>query len=178
MGFQGQFLRPAADQQYTHFRPLQQNFRERLEQQIKPLVGIKRTNKAQHRTAGQTQARLQSSIGHGAGFELVDVDRIRDHRHLAGRHTSPDDVATQAFADGEYMVGTLERMGFHAAGQPVAQAALARRAMVDRGILPERAHLVDHRNAQAPPNPQRRQGIQHWRVHMQDLRLHLFSDLL
>jgi hypothetical protein len=84
-------------------------------------------------------SKLSMSTAFGITVTLSAVD--------AARH----DVVAQAFADGEDMVGAAQRVGLQPAGQAVAQAALGGGAVVDGRVLPEGAHLVDHRDAQLRP---------------------------
>ena len=70
-------------------------------------------------------------------------------------------------------------MRLQCAGQAVAQAALAGGAVVHSSILPERAHFIHHRNAEAAAHGERRQRIEHRRMGMQqigpDLPCHLLN---
>ena len=113
----------------------------------------------------------QLRIRHTAGTEALDIHRVGDHRDLFGGDAAGDDVPAQAFADGRHRVGTAQHMGFHSVGQAIAQAALGGGAVVGGGVLPEGAHLVDHRQAQAPPHPQGGDAVQHRGMGVQDIRL-------
>ncbi len=119
----------------------------------------------------QAQAGLQRGVGRAAGFEVVDVHGVGDHRHLVGRDAARGDVAAQAFADGEHVRRLAQRVGFQPARQAVAQAAFAGGAVVHSGVFPEGTHFVDHRDAQRPAHAQRGDGVEHGGVRMQDVRL-------
>ena len=65
-----------------------------------------------------------------------------------------------------------QRTRLHRLAQPVAQAALGGGTVVHGGILPERAHLVHHRNAEPLADAQRRDRVQYRRVRVQDAKAH------
>ena len=148
---QRRLLRPAAHQQHAQVGPLLQQRGQRGEQQVQPLVGVEAADETQHGGAVQAQAGLQRGVGRAAGFEVVDVDGVGDHRHLVGRDAARGDVAAQAFADGEHVRRLAQRVRLQPARQAVAQAAFGGGAVVDGGVFPEGAHFVDHRDAQALP---------------------------
>ncbi len=68
------------------------------------------------------------------------------------------------------------RKGGPRGGQPVADAALAGRAMIDRRVFPKRPHLVHQRQPITTSDRQRRQAVQRRRVGVQHIRLNLFND--
>ena len=75
------------------------------------------------------------------------------------------------------MLGAAQRMGFQPARQAVAQAAFGGAAVVNCRILPEGPHFVDHRNTQPLADAQGRYRIEHWRMGVDDLRLHFDRHL-
>ena len=79
------------------------------------------------------------------------------------------DLAAQPLADGGDAVGAAQREGLERARGAIAQAAFAGHAVVDGRVFPERAHLVHHRDAAPPPDPQRGQHVQHRRVRVEDV---------
>jgi hypothetical protein len=68
-------------------------------------------------------------------------------------------------------VGPLEHQGLERAGHAVTRRALVGRAVIHRRVLPERAGLVDHREAQAAARPERRKPVEHRGVGVDDGRL-------
>jgi len=165
-------LRAAAHQQQAHLRAHARQRRQRVEQQVQALVGVERPDEAHDLCTFQSQPAFQVGIGCAAQREGVDVHRVRDHRDAAGGDAALDDVAPQPLADREHVVGLAQCARLHRARQPVAQAALGGGAVVDRGVLPEGAHLVDHRDAQAPGHAQRGQRVQHRRVGVDQVGAH------
>ncbi len=63
-----------------------------------------------------------------------------------------------------------------AAGEAVAQAAFGGGAVVDRGVFPEGADLIDHRDAQLAGDLDGREGIEHRRMGMDDVRANFPRD--
>ena len=135
--------------------------------------------KPEHERAVQPELLAQRRIGHAADGEFLDVHRVGDDRDLCRpgcraptiSRRSPSQIVVTASARCSAQVSS-------AAAQAVAQAAFARGAVIDRGVLPERPHLVDHRDAQPPADPQRGHRVQHRRVRVQDVRPHAPRDLL
>ncbi len=80
-----------------------------------------------------------------------------------------DDFVAQSLANRRDVIGAAQREALQRARCAVAQAAFARPAVVDGGVLPERADFVDDRNPALPPDPQCRQRVQHRRVRVQDV---------
>jgi hypothetical protein len=97
------------------------------------------------------RAVLEGLIGRASGGERVDIDGIRNHRDLRCRNAPRGDIAAQALADGRHLVAPDAAHGLQATRQAVAQAAFGRGAVIDRRVLPERAHLVDHGHAELRP---------------------------
>ena len=112
---------------------------------------------------------LERRVGQTAGLKSADVYRVGNYRHLVRADATLGDVAAQSIADSEDVLGVTQRMGFQPARQAVAQAAFGGRAVVNRCILPEGAHFVDHRDAQPLADAQRGYRIEHWRMGMDDL---------
>ena len=71
------------------------------------------------------------------------------------------------------MVGAFERVGFQRSCQSVANAAVAGGAVVDGGVFPEGAHLIDDGQAQASADAQCRQRRQHRRMSVQHIGANL-----
>ena len=138
---------------------------------------IEGAGEADHRLAHQTEFFAQCRIRFGAEVEGVGVDRIGNHGDLVGRQAARHDVAAQALADGGDLVRATQRHGFETPGQAVAQAAFGRRTVIDGGILPGGAHLVDHGNPEPTADLNRRQRVEHRRVRMQDVRANLLDHL-
>ncbi|MPN53122.1 hypothetical protein SDC9_200786 [bioreactor metagenome] len=80
-------------------------------------------------------------------LKTLDIHRVGNDGDTLFGNASGDDIRSKALADGEGMSHPLQRPGFHCAGGTIAQATLGRRAMIHRGVLPERPDLVHHRNA-------------------------------
>ena len=80
-----------------------------------------------------------------------------------------DDLAAQPLADRRDVARAAQRVRLERARRAIAKAALGRRAVVDRGVFPERAHLVDDRDAEPATRAQRRQRVQHRRMRVEDV---------
>ena len=122
------------------------------------------------------ELRLQRRVWRAAQAEGVQVHRVGNHGDLGAGHAARHDVGAQAFANGEHVVGTLDGAGLQAAGGAVTQAALVGGAVVHRGVLPERANFVHHRDAQLAPHLEGRQRIEHRRMGVDDVGLDLAGD--
>jgi hypothetical protein len=118
----------------------------------------------------QAEAGGQRFVALAVDRKVADVDRVGNHRDLLRRDAAPDDVKAQAFADGGGGVDPLERVRFHRAGDAVAQPPFAGGAVVDRGVFPEGADFVDHRDAEPLADPQRGDRVQGRRVRVQHVR--------
>jgi hypothetical protein len=151
--------------------------RHRAQQHVQAFVGVEGADEADQARCRQAQLVLQRQVGAAAQRELVDVDRVRDHGHLVGRDAARDDVLAQAFADGGDGIGALQRIGFERARELVAQAVLGAGAVVDRGVFPEGAHFVHHRDAEFFAGAQGGDRVQRRRVGVQDVRLDDRDDL-
>ncbi len=89
---QRRFLRSAADEQHAHVRDLREDRRQRVEQEIQPLVCIERADEADHGLAGEPEPGLQAFVGRAAGLERGGVDGVRDDRDPLRRDAARDDV--------------------------------------------------------------------------------------
>ena len=119
------------------------------------------------------QFHFQFGIRLAADGEFVDVDRIGNDRDLAGRNAARDEIAAQAFADDGDGIGLLHRPGFQRTGEPVAQAAFFRAAVVDRRVFPEGANFIDHGDAQLAADTDRRHRVQHRRMRVDHVGLQI-----
>jgi hypothetical protein len=98
------------------------------------------------------------------------IDRIGDHRNSARGDAARLDLLPKSAADRGDVIGMAERECFESPRCAVSQAAFGRRPVVDRGVLPECAKLVDDGNAETASDSQRRQRIQHWGMCVEDIR--------
>ena len=151
--------------------------RHRAQQDVQALGGVEGTDEADQARALQAELGLEVEVGAAAHRELVDVDRVRNHRDLLGRDAARDDVLAQAFADGGDGVGALERIGLQGARGAVAQAVLGAGAVVDRRVFPEGAHFIHDRDAELLAGAQGGDRVQAGRVGVQHVRLDLRDDL-
>ena len=122
--------------------------------------------------------RLQHRVGRLARGERLRVDRIGNHRDLRRRDAARDDVVAQAFADRRHVIGASQRVGLEAPCQPIPQTVLARSAVIDGCVFPERAHLVHDGDAELAADAKRGDGVQHRRMRVQDVRANLAGNFL
>ena len=162
----------AADQQQLQRWLARQHFGQRLDQQIEPFVGVEGTDEAQHRSALQTQVPAQQLVSRKIEAEASGIDGIGNHRNLIGTDAARFDVSPQALADRRDPVGTAQGEALQGARETVAQTAFAGRAVIDRGVFPGGAHLIDHRDAQTSAYGERRQGIEHRRMSVKNIGFH------
>ena len=146
-------LGAAADQQQLELRQTRQQQRRGLDQQVEALVGVERAGEADHRRAVEAKSLAQRRVGLGARPEFVGVDRIGNDRDPVGGDAAGGDLVAQSLADRRDVVGAAQRKTLQRPRRAVAQAALARPAVVDGGILPEGADFVDDRDADAAARP-------------------------
>ena len=105
------------------------------------------------------------------------IHAVRNDRHATLGNAAGDDVPLQALADRRHVIGAAKRERLQRATQAIADAAFAAGAVVDGGILPERANLVDHGQPEQPARAQRRNGIEHRRVRVQYIGTRVSRDL-
>ena len=132
----------------------------------------------QRETALQRPLPLQLAIRPIHQRKLFGIDGVRDHRHALRRDAPAEDVGAQAFADRRHSVGALQHPRFECARQLVAQAAFAGRAVVDRGVFPERAHFVDDGYPSRTRGAQCRDSVEGRRMRVNQIRARLFEHLL
>jgi hypothetical protein len=124
----------------------------------------------------QAELAFEILVGLSADGELVDIDRVRDHGDFIGGDAALDDVAAEAFANGRDGIRALEGMGFQRARHLVAQAVLGAGAVVDRGIFPEGAHLIDDRDAELAAGADGGDPVQAGRMRVQHVGFDLRDD--
>ena len=169
------FLRTAADQQDRDVRAPPLHQRDRPQQQVQSLIGVERAEKSEHPLAPKAEPGSERGIGGAGPAKGVAVDRVGDDRDLVVGDATGDDLAPQPFADCCHRVGAPQCAGFEEPCRAVAQPAGA----VARGrVLPQAPDLIDDRNALAAAGADRRQGVQHRGMGVQNLRLDLADDLV
>jgi hypothetical protein len=142
----------------------------RGDQIVDPLIIIEAADKADHRLARhEAEVRSERIIARWRVAEQVKVDAIGRDDDLRGIDAARDQVAAQSFADHRDGIGGADGMTFELAGQKIARAALAARAVADRGILPEGANFVDHRNSEPFADAQRREPVENGRVGVEQI---------
>ena len=174
---QGRLLRAAADEQYLEVPSRRREARDGIDQQVESLVGVERPGESDHRRVAESELPAQCGVARPAERERREVDGVGDHGDAIRRHAAPDDLAAQALADRGHVVDACQCPAFERPRDAVAGAALARGAVVDRGILPERAQLVDDRQPRLAGNAQRRDRIQHRRMGVDHVRPERFGEL-
>src|SRR5690606_33069942 len=102
--------------------------------------------------------------------EQLEVDSVGRDYDLVRLDSAPDEVAAQAFTDNRCRIGAADRAGFKKAGETVAQAPFAPRAVPDRRILPECADFVEHWDSKAFADAQRCHRIEYGRMRMKQIR--------
>src|SRR5690606_17761179 len=114
------------------------------------------TDEAEHGPIADTETRGELAIARQPELEVFGVDGVRNDGDLAFGYATRDEIGAQALADREHRLCAAHDPGFERARHPVAESAFAAGAVIDRGVLPERADFVDDGNAEATHRAQRR----------------------
>ena len=175
---QSLFLRPSADQKHAQARQLICQHRRRLEQQVETLVGIERAREADDDLALESQPGTKRGVGRVVDAECKRVDGIGNDGNPMAENAPGNDFLSQAFANGRHVIGPAHRKSLQRTGDAIAEAALARAAVIDSRVFPKGPHFVDHRNAAPASDPQRGQGVEHRRVGMNDVWFQGFAKLI
>ena len=169
---------PAAGEENRYFRPLRPHIGKGAQQQVQPLIGIERAEKAEDELSAETQRRRQSAVGCTESTKKSAVDGIGNHRDLVTRHAAGDHIGPQPLADRRDRVRAIERVGLDKPRRPVPQTGAAIVAMARRRVLPQGAHLVNRRDRMPPAGAQRRHRVEDGRMCVKDLGPHLADHLV
>ena len=168
---------PAADEQDAKLRKGRGHALESVEQQREAFVAIPGADEAQDRSVSDAESRGQGGIARGLVREVLRVHGVAHDRHLVGRYATRDDVGAQSFAYGRHGSGSTQRVGLEAAARAITQAAGAVRAVSDRAVFPQGAHLVHEWNPASRRDRQRGERHEAGRVRVDDVGAALLRHL-
>ena len=136
-------------------------------------------------SAAVAAATTENDIHIDIPVEIKQAKVVFNMDHLAFTGDAPIGMKTMAVMAERFrktgiqwsVIGAFQGVGFQAAREFVAQAVLGAGAVVDRGVFPEGAHLVHHRDAELAAGAQGGDRVQAGGMGVQDVGLDGRDDL-
>jgi hypothetical protein len=88
------------------------------------------------------------------------------------------DVVPEALTNRRHRIDAAQSVGFQKSCRSIARTICAVGAAAPRGVFPERAHFINHRQPTPATGADRRQRVEGGRVGVQDPRPHFSDDFV